>query len=358
MKAAQKETETEEKKAEINAGGKKHCKIIFFLALLVAVLCIAAFGYGYFRLASVNTNLAHRVTDLQAQDVTTKRDIASLQSDIQNVDAIAKKSQQISVEQERLVTEWRAAEKGDLNKWRVAEAAYLVRMANNQLKFANNSALALTLLQQADLSLQNVQNAENIRQALAENEAKLQAMPKVDVASLYIRLNALDKQIDNLSLITYPLKDTTHPAINQLVVEEPLPWWKAGLKNAWNSLSQLVIIRDTSKNSALPLVLPDEKMFLYQNLHAQFANAMWSVLHREQTVYDSSLTRITEWITQYFNSDLEPTKVMLQNIDELKKVDIVSPSTLDLSDTIARFDQYLNQTTAATPPLSSTQGGV
>ena len=100
------------------------------------------------------------------------------------------------------------------------------------------------------------------------------------MTALYLRLMALNNQLDELPLPTSPLKPDTKQALSATVPTN-LPWWKAGLAHTWHVLRQVVVVRYNNSN-ALPLVLPEEKMFLYQNLHAQMESAMWGVLHRKQ----------------------------------------------------------------------------
>lgn len=326
--------------------GRHACRFGKLLILLILIIAIALLAVGYFKLAKNNNALKQTIADLKSSADNNQRDILSIQNNLQNVSTVLAKSQQISEQQEKLMQEFRAAQKGDLNNWQVAEAEYLVHMANNQLKFVGNPKLALTLLQQSDSVLQNVQNAEPLRKAVAINIAKIQSLPSLlDTESLYIRLNALDSAVNDLPLKEYPLNSSSHPT-NTAPLPQQMPWWKAGFERTWQALSQLVVVRNMS-DTTLPLVLPDEKVFLYQNLHAQFANATWGVLYHDPAVYENSLGRINAWITQYFNVEADATKMMLQNLAELQKINLGAPSTIDLNDTIAVFDQYFNKKTQA-----------
>ncbi len=46
---------------------------------------------------------------------------------------MTEKSVELSAKQEQIIADWQAAQKGNLNKWYVAEAQYLVRLANDHL---------------------------------------------------------------------------------------------------------------------------------------------------------------------------------------------------------------------------------
>lgn len=80
-------------------------------------------------------------------------------------------------------------------------------------------------------------------------------------------------------------------------------------------------MRNTGTTAA-PLIFPEEKMFLYQNLHAQLENAMWAALHHNPDVYKTSLARASAWITQYFAQEAPETKAVLARLNELQQVDV------------------------------------
>jgi uroporphyrin-III C-methyltransferase len=322
-----------------------------FFSTLAIVIFICAFGYGYFQLAKINVSLAQMITDLQKRTASMQDDTVGLQKSIDNLKSAAQKSQELSAQQEQLVSEWRSAQKGDLDKWHVAEAQYLVKLANDHVQFTHNISMALTLLQRADQVLANLQDPGllDIRKSLAADIANLQVMSQIDVTNLYLRLTALNNQLDQLPLPINPLKtDTTQGDIstnpgstNPGSTKSGLTWWQAGLDHSWQALKQIVVVRYNGSNT-LPLVLPEEKIFLYQNLHAQMENAMWAVLHRNAEVYQASLARAMAWIQRYFAQEAPETKAMLQNLQELRK-ETIQPPVVNLSATLQLFDTYLAQ---------------
>ncbi len=310
-----------------------------FFSTLATIIFICAFAYGYFQLSKVNIALADQLTLLQNKLITNDNQIASLQQSTQTLQASLQKSAELSAEQEKLVSEWRAAQKGDLEKWQVAEAQYLVNLANDHLQFTHHLAMTTILLQRADQILQALQDPRllPIRQSLAADLTRLQSAPVVNVTSLYVQLSGLNHELDQLPLPSHPLKAEEKP-VAEPVMSQTLPWWKAGWAYSWQALSKIIVIRKTETN-ALPLVMPDEKLFLFQNLHAQMENAMWAVLHRNSGVYQASLLRMQAWIQQYFDQESDVTKSMLQNMSELQKINLQPPAA-NLSATLQLFDQY------------------
>jgi uroporphyrin-3 C-methyltransferase len=307
-----------------------------FISVVTAVVCITGFAYCYLQVVNVDKQFAQMNTVMQKSE---PQDISGLQNTVNNLQQSMQKSQTLSAQQEQLITEWRAAQSGDLNKWHIAQARYLISMANDQLQYMHNVKLAIQILQQADKELQSSQDAVllEVRKSLASDIANLQALQPVDVTAVFLQLNALNNLVDKLPLPLKPLQQDQ----SQQTAPVQTSSWKAGLESAWAGLNKIVIIRKNDA-SALPLVLPDEKIFLYQNLHAQLDSASWGLLHDNAAIYTASLERARAWIQQYFLQDAPETKNLLQQLAELQKMNI-QPAVITLSNTLQLFDGYLAQ---------------
>jgi len=323
----------------------KDSKLGIVLGIFIFILLAAAFGYGYFQLARVNMSLATHVRDLQTQLESTQQNVAAAQTSIQQITSDAQKNQELANQQAQMIADWKAVQKGDLEKWYLAEAQYLVKLANDHMQFTQEASMALVLLQRADQVLANLNDANltDVRKSLSDAIAAIQINPQTDTTSLYLRINSLNAQLDNLPLPATPLPEKNAPQTPVNVTG--LPWWKSGLERSWQALKQIIVVKNTA--DTLPLVLPDEKLFLNQNLHAQMENVMWAVLHRNSEVYNASLDRMLAWIKMYYAQDASQTQAMLQALEALRKTDIVPPK-VDLSQTLKMFDDINAKNSAAT----------
>ena len=303
-------------------------KVSLSLLFITTLLFIAACCFGYWQLI-----------DLAKRSQTDQASVAGLQTSYDQLKQMTEKSVELSAKQEQIIADWQAAQKGDLNKWYVAEAQYLVRLANDHLLYTYNVAMALTLLQRADQVLQNLQDAgvTELRRLLAENIAALQQHPPVDITGLYLQFSGLNQQLDQLLLPPSPLKADKKSA-KSAEEDMDMSWWQKGMAKSWEALSKIVIIRNNETNM-MPLVMPDEKIFLYQNLHAQMESVMWAVLHRDNDVYQAGLTRMRAWIQQYFDQDAPATKTMLENLSTVQKINL-QPQTVNVATTLQAFDGY------------------
>jgi uroporphyrin-3 C-methyltransferase len=333
--------------------GFKWARIGLFISTLAFVIFILSFGYGFYALTNNNITLSQVISELQKKVTETERNVSDMQQSLSGIQQSLEKSQAVATQQEEVIAEWRAAQKGDVDKWHVAEAQYLVKLANDTMQYSHNAPMALALLKRANQILEKLSdpNLLDIRKSLASDETNLQATQEINVTDLYLRLTALNEQLDKLSLSISPLK-ANEQSTTTIATSSPSPelsWWRAGLERSWQALSKVVIVRYNGSN-ALPLVLPEEKIFLYQNMHAQMESAMWAVLHRNASVYQASLTRLISWIEKYFSPDATETKVLLQNLHDLQKINL-EPPAINFSNTMQLHDNYV----AAAQPAKATQ---
>jgi len=112
--------------------------------------------------------------------------------------------------------------------------------------------------------------------------------------------------------------------------------WQRGLHEMWRSLKTIVVVRN-NLNGSMPLVTPEQKAFLYQNVHAMIAQSTWALLNQQPAIYQSSLQQLTEWIKRYFVLDAPQTRAMLNDLSQLEKIDI-HPPTLTLMNTLQAFN--------------------
>jgi uroporphyrin-III C-methyltransferase len=306
--------------------------IIFFI---IIILLLAAGGFFAYR---TNQNLTQQLTFLK-QQMAKEDDLIPLQQSVSEFKQALANVDTLSEKQQQLIDAWNAAQKGDLTRWHVAEAAYLVRLSNDALQYTHDLPMALQSLNDAGTLLANITdpNVTPIHQSIADAITKIKALPTVDINALYTRLMTVNQQIDQLPLPAHPLSNDA--TIANLPVD--LPWWKRGLQYSWQALKKIVVVKNISGNT-LPLVLPEEKVFLSQNLHSEIENASWGLLHHNQLIYQTSLQLATNWIQQYYILSAPVTITSLNELQALQKENITA-ATVNLTDTMQLFDHYFAQ---------------
>lgn len=232
---------------------------------------------------------------------------------------------------------------------KLAETAYLIRLANLQLTLNRDAPLAVKtlLIAQQQLSMISDFATSTLKRTLAADITALQAAPVVDTNGLISKLKEIDALEATLS--TLPAKPTVsiQKTINDIKsVDVSLPWYQR-IWESVKSLKSLFVIRHLD-HSSVPLIDPNEVNALKFNIAMQLNIAQWAVLHKQQSVFQSSLTTISSWLLRYFPvSDLRNT--IENKINALEKIDI-HPSFPTLLQTLTALRHV--QMMELTPPSS------
>ncbi|HEX2549930.1 MAG TPA: uroporphyrinogen-III C-methyltransferase [Gammaproteobacteria bacterium] len=221
---------------------------------------------------------------------------------------------------------------GDEKQFVIADADYLVKLANQNINLEHNVPDAINLLKKADQTLQGLNNAKAlaVREALAKDIASLQSAPVMDITGIFMRLNALSGELQRLPLIT-KLPETKENSAGT-VQHENLSWWKRGLQNTWDSLRSLVVVRYNMKGR-MPLISPGQETFLYGLMTTEVMHAEWGLLHGNNEIYQASLMNVKKYVEEYFISNASTTVATIQELNALLSMN-VQPVSKDISDSM------------------------
>lgn len=204
------------------------------------------------------------------------------------------------------------------NDWMLAESEYLVRMAGRKLWLEHDLVSAITLLGNADERIKalNDPSLMPIRKALAEDIAKLKAMPRVDREGLTLKLAALEDQIDQLPLsnVTMP---TAEEQANQAVSSNP-DEWESNLKKNWVKFTENFITIRRRDSAVEALISPQQEIYLRENLKTKLLQAQLAVYREQQALYEDSIDKASRWLAQYFDTENSATHYLQGELDKLK----------------------------------------
>src|SRR3990167_8645902 len=177
-----------EEDAQPPLGRLKKISGMSWVFVSVLLILMGALGYGYFQLAHVNLSLARMAISAKQQAGDAEAGVVALRQSVMALTQPQQHAEALSDRQASIMAEWESAEKGDLDKWYAARAQYLVKLANDQLQFMQDAALAARLLQAAEQTLQFLQGerAVSLRQSLSAAIATIKAMPMTDVSAIYL----------------------------------------------------------------------------------------------------------------------------------------------------------------------------
>ena len=228
----------------------------------------------------------------------------------------------------------------DGESWLLAEAEYLLRLANQRVIMTGDAVAAQALLETADDILQEMDDPglHPVRAALASDLAALRAVPGVDVDGLYLRLAALLGQADALVIFELP------EAAAQPRPEEADTWrgrLRQGYESALRKLSDYIVIRrrDVPVQS---LMDPQWEGLVRQNLRMLLEQAQVALLSGNQRLYRESLGRARRWVGEFFASDGAAARAMAREIDQLADATI-TVALPDVSTSLRALDEAMQQ---------------
>lgn len=301
---------------------------VFTLLLLLAV-AIA--------IAILHNNLNNRVYRLQHRVLTEQNALQKLQLTVENL------------------TQPQMKKAGVL-----AQIDYLLRTANIHLNMEGNVALTIQLLKIADQMAANLNDPTlfGLRHALANDVTALQAVPKIDLPGLVLKINALSQQIPNLPFL--PSKPTfeTPQTTNTPAVAAPL--WKRGLSEIKQALQEVVIVRHAGEFKG-PLLPPEQQAYITLNIQLKLSQAEWAVMHQQTDIYQQSLQEVINWIRQYYVQNAAPTVSILKSLTDLQAA-VIKPSLPDITDSINALEALENAPPVVAPapsvkPANSSSSG-
>jgi uroporphyrin-3 C-methyltransferase len=223
---------------------------------------------------------------------------------------------------------------GKESQWRVAEAEYLLRVANHRLNLMADPATALEALKSADdrLGATGDPGWTPVRDLIAKEITQLTALPRVDVAGISGQLVALSSQVDSL-----PLKDEAVSLVAPAEKTKDVAALADGksfnlervLEDFWQGFKSMMVIRhhDRPVSAMLP---PEQRYFLLQNLRLKLEAAKAALMGHNQSLYGENLAAAAEWASTYFDSEDPAVVGFSEQLEGLAKREI-APVLPDIS---------------------------
>lgn len=240
---------------------------------------------------------------------------------------------------DKVLTQLSQEQDTDERDWLHAEAAYLLRLANQRLQLERDVGGAAALLQTADKRLEEADNPAltPVRREIASELAELKSVPRVDSTGLYLELNALQEQASSL-----PLNQDIEEIVADARIEEtPTGGWQSQLSTFGNELKGLVTVR--KHDEALEaLISPEQESYLRQSLRLILEQSQLALLKQEQELYDASLGKALTLLNGYYDTDNAGVNALIDNIEQLRKAQI-HPDLPDISGSQQALGRFIQQ---------------
>jgi len=337
-----------------------------FWWLIVIILLATAGGLGYFRgpvtewfvsqgfiepdpqITLLTQRLAlveQEMGKVRGQLAVTTKLTADVDQQRQRVEALSAK--QVVVNQQITKIEARLARQ--LADWRPIEVRHLLFLADQRLHLADDMDGALQALRSADQILQAIDERRwlPLREKIAAAVSSLQAVSRVDVDGLRLRLRELAHQVDRLSgfaqLTIEPATSPTGTAEPQINNDAGVSdnGWKQRFVQAWKQITtQLAgLINVQRTGQVLPTLTNEQLQALKFHLTAELLLVEVNLLQRDPD-YNLRLLVIEQMVGRYFEPASQPAAAILEELRELRAVEMVVDLP-DISSPLVWLDQEL-----------------
>ena len=316
--------------------------LLLGLPALFAVIVVSWFGWQQWqimltdleRIEYLNVELDAHLKQANSQSIiTSNRELEHLENRKELSQQVINLQLQVNAQGARI------AELGSTTRtdWYLSEAAYLARLASQRLQTERGTKNPLALLQKVDSILVEIDEGGMlaVRAAIAADITALRLAGEIDIEGIVLELNALAVQIDELPMIQLSVnssasnQDSDDNGLANLVVDESLSQrWSALIDEFTQSLGQLVQVKQRLQPIERVLSASEESV-VRNNVRLLLQQAANAALREQQSIYDLSLKRAQQWLTQYFqmNSSVEVVKDRLiklsveQVVQELPFID-------------------------------------
>ncbi len=333
---------------------KKGGGLATVLALLALVLGAYAAYQGWLNNQQVQTYTQQQQQDqlslLQAQDqkiaaVSAAADTMQANINSEQAAVLAQQARMDDALQNALqqMAQKQNQQQVQLPKWELAEAEYLLRLANQRLAMEQNPASALTLLQAADEIMRTSEQlgSYGVRQAIAKDIAALAAVPVVDMEGVFARLSALMDQSSGLTYVAptasqasvsvIPSADSVAIAVQDADAEPMALTWAqkllAGgqqiLSNTWQELKVLVRVQERSNADQL-LLTPEVEALLRMRMQLALSQAQVALLRGQQSVFQAALGQVSLLLQDYYRTTDTVAQAMADQVTELSQLQVMA----------------------------------
>lgn len=361
-----KEPETEkpeQKQSEKNAhvqkkssGSGSLVKAILVLLLLLLLAAAGWAGWWFYQLQQqepvVNTvqqNLESQQQDIKRLEQRLDDERAERQNQQQSQAALNQSISDIQLSINSHARRLRELSTTSRSDWLLAEAEYLIRLANQRLITERNTKNATSLLVTADGILRDLDEVDllPVRKALAKSITALRSTQMVDREGLYLQLSALSEQLVNLPLMAPELDEEVSVDVETEVTEAKngsiSEEWRERLFQSFNSALESAsdLIRVRRRDAPLePLPSVEEDQQLRHNLAILLEQAQMALLREEQAIYQVSLEKAQAWLNNYFELN-ESAIPLVEQLALLEQENVVQQLP-DISEGLEVLRDYID----------------
>lgn len=319
------------------ASGSGSSGLALFLSIMTSVAVVALMFYAYFsqqQLADLQEQTHHdaaAVSTLLAQAKHSVGQFETIQAEnLREREALSTLRQDLERSQARFVML-----RGNRD-WVLGEVNYLVFMANERLKAANDIATAVAQLKVADDRLTKLADPSllPLKTALTNDLAKLMNATIIDKQELWEQVGALSSLIATLRFKILGVNQKPEEPATTITMTS----WKGALHESWKELKSLIKVTRIEDNPIPVAFDQQEQAQILRTLQLLNEQTQWAVLQGDSKVYIDTLQTLEKYVKSYFVEDEEQT-ALIRRIQQLEqqRVEIPVPDIADTLQALSRI---------------------
>ncbi len=339
---------SEQQEQNVSANTKAHrSRSGFWFGIIILLIIISVAGVGFYlflQLRSQQDNLggevnkgdmqlielSKQISGYQAQLAAIQSQLATVEADVAGKDAHFSKtladfsqlhSEKLDGTRNELNTAIQQVQR-QLGKtrgdWLIADAEYLLSIANQRLYLMGDINTTREALEAADQRLRESGDAGGfkIREQIAKDITAIRNVAVADIVGMYASIQALQDQVDTLTLfLPYTGKALTPPkAVQESTDKED--------HNLLDQLEGMVTIRHT-EHPIKEILTPEEAQFIREQLRVKLEMVKIALVQQNEQLYQSSLADAKKWVEQNFAKNAETSKFIAE-LDRFNAIKIRS----------------------------------
>ena len=274
-------------------------------------------------LQSLESQLQNQLAETQQASASLTRDL--IQQSMQGQDADIERLQNELISTRLRIN---SNNPGASQQWLLAEAASLLRLAQQQMVVARNIRTAQALFIAADDVLKQIDDPAifSVREVLAGELAAIRGVSEAPIQDIYLQLGAISEQLESLQVnndLEQQVAEGERVALfNNERIEEPglLSQFFSSLGSVVNRFL-VVRRRDTPLDA---LMTPGQEAALLQTVRLQLEQGRIALLKGEQEIYSASLLQARNNIADYLSGEASLKTSILSSLDTLIQLRIVT----------------------------------
>jgi len=319
----------------------------FWFGVIILIIIIGLAGAGFYLFTQlrdqqeglggeVKGQMSEQIADYQSQLVAIQTQLATLEANIAGKDTHFTKT---LADFSQLHNEKLDSTRKELNDaiarvqrqlgktrgdWLIADAEYLLSVANERLHLIGDVNTTREALEAADQRLRESGDGGifNVREELAKEIAVIKSVIVPDIVGMYASIQTLQDRVDKLVLLLpYTGKALAAPAekkeqSNKTTEDQGL------LDSAMNKLGGIVTIRHT-EHEVKEVITPEEAQFIREQLRVKLEMVKISLVQHNEALFQSSLADAKKWTEKHFTRNTDVNNFIAE-LDRFKTIKIRS----------------------------------